>query len=60
MNQKGDTLMDTTQFLQDRIAERTRQGLRLVIREADGNESTLYPKDAATKARWVAGFVRGF
>jgi len=34
------------------IARRTRQGLKLRILTPDG-ETVLYPKDHATKARWL-------
>ena len=32
--------------------------MRIVIERSDGSEMTLYPKDAATKARWIAGYTR--
>jgi hypothetical protein len=40
------------------MAQRTQQGLKIVIEDAEGNQVTLYPKDQATKARWIAGYAR--
>ena len=36
------------------MARRTGAGLKLVLVTPEGNETTLYPKDQATKARWLA------
>jgi hypothetical protein len=39
------------------MARRTAQGLKIRIRTPDG-ETTLYPKDHATKTRWIASARR--
>jgi hypothetical protein len=39
------------------MAKRTAQGLKLRLLTPDG-ETTLYPKDHATKAKWVADATR--
>jgi hypothetical protein len=54
--------MDTKKFIQDRIAERKRAKLAITILREDGmggmEEFTCYPKDQATKARWLAAYTK--
>ena len=43
--------------IQDRIMrERAAQGLKIAIRREDGTEFVAYPKDQATKERWLAQY----
>lgn len=48
----------TAAFLAAKMAERTRQHLRLVVTHPDGTQTTVYPKDHSTKTRWTAGYTR--
>lgn len=50
--------MTTDELIQSKIRERRTHGLFLVVRHPDGEETTLYPKDAAAKSRWVVAFKR--
>lgn len=50
--------MDVEKFLQARIAERKQANLEIILIDSHGNRQTLYPKDAATKARRVKGYQR--
>ena len=45
--------MTTEDILQAAMAKRTAMGLKLRLLTPDG-ATTLYPKDHATKARWLA------
>lgn len=40
------------------MQQRAAQGLKMVIQLAEGDITTLYPKDQATKDRWIAGYER--
>ncbi len=48
---------DINAFMAARIAERTTHNLKIVIL-LDGDACTLYPKDQATKQRWLDGYAR--
>jgi hypothetical protein len=39
------------------MAKRTAQGLKIRLLTPEG-ETTLYPKDHATKQAWIAGAIR--
>lgn len=45
-------------FLAARMAERKAAGLKITTLQADGELFTCYPKDDATKQRWLNGFAR--
>ena len=49
--------MTADEIHQAAMARRTAQGLKLRLLTPDG-ESTLYPKDHATKQRWLADAQR--
>ena len=49
--------MTTDEILNAAIARRTAMGLKLRLLTPDG-ETTLYPKDHATKAAWLADAQR--
>ena len=48
--------MTTEDFLAAKMAERTRQHLKIVIARGDGSTMTVYPKDHETKSRWLRGY----
>jgi hypothetical protein len=50
--------MTTEAFLAAKMAERTRQGLKIVIATPEGGTQTVYPKDRPTKARWLLAYRR--
>jgi hypothetical protein len=52
-----DQCMTAEQIRQAAMARRTTMGLKLRLLTPDG-ETTLYPKDHATKARWLADAQR--
>lgn len=51
-------IRNINEFLAQKIAERRRQGLCVVIQDREGNRHVLYPKDGATKAAWIRGYQR--
>lgn len=50
--------MSTEDFLDAKIAERTAKNLKVVVLRPDGTLFTAYPKDAATKQRWLDAYAR--
>lgn len=38
------------------IKQRTAQGLKIILQLPEGDIMNIYPKDQATKARWIAGY----
>jgi hypothetical protein len=49
---------DPDAFLAQKIAERRRQGLCVVIQDQEGNRHVLYPKDCMTREVWIRGYQR--
>lgn len=50
--------MTAMDIIQAKIAERQSQGLCLIVQSPEGSVHTLYPKDKATKAQWIAGYTK--
>jgi hypothetical protein len=50
--------MTTEDFLKAKMAERTAKHLKIVILREDGTLFTSYPKDQATKQRWLDNYTR--
>lgn len=54
---ESSTAQQIEAFLAARMKERTAQGLRIVTLQSDGSLFTCYPKDEATKQRWLDNYA---
>ena len=50
--------MDIQAFLKAKITERVAQHLKIIILHEDGTPCAVYPKDQATKQRWLTNYAR--